>query len=75
VAFYDGEHLEHFQSTYTGKFIDTPRGRVHPDESFEQVVVMYGDETMAEQLANGDFASAGSSMEHWKQFGEWYANS
>lgn len=27
--------------------------------------------TMAEQLAEGDIASAGESLEHWKQLGEW----
>lgn len=26
---------------------------------------------MAEQLAQGDIASAGESLDHWKQFGEW----
>lgn len=28
-------------------------------ESFERTVVLYGDKTMAEQLAQGDIASAG----------------
>lgn len=73
VAYYDGEQVQHFASTYTGKFIHEARGRIDDQESFERVVIMYGTETMAEQLARGDFASAGSSMDHWKQFGEWFA--
>ena len=70
VAYFDGKDLQHFISTYTGKFIDEARGRIDENESFERVVILYGDKTMAEQLASGDVASAGESFEHWKQFGE-----
>jgi len=72
VAYYDGHELQHFVSSYKGTFIDEARGRVDPDESFERVVTLYGGQTMAEQLAAGLVASAGESLDHWKQFGEWY---
>lgn len=72
VAYFDGEDLQHFVSTYTGKFINEARGRIDDGESFERTVVLYGDQTMAEKLADGDIASASESLEHWKQFGEWF---
>jgi XTP/dITP diphosphohydrolase len=72
VAYYDGDVLQHFEERYEGRFIDTARGRIHDAESFEQVVILYGDKTMAEQLAGGDIASAGETLGHWQQFGEWY---
>lgn len=72
VAYYDGNELQHFEQRYEGRFIDEPRGREHDAESFEQVVILYGDKTMAEQLAGGDIASAGEVLGHWQQFGEWY---
>lgn len=72
VAYYDGDQLQHFEQRYEGRFIDEPRGREHDAESFEQVVILYGDKTMAEQLASGDIASAGEVLGHWQQFGEWY---
>jgi non-canonical purine NTP pyrophosphatase (RdgB/HAM1 family) len=76
IAYFDGEELQQFVSTYEGTFIDKPRGRVDAGESIEQVVVLYGDLTMAEYLARGSIASAGEVLSHWKQFGEWYdANS
>ena len=71
VVYFDGESLQHFVSTYKGKFINEARGRIDDGESFERTVILYGDQTMAEQLANGDIASAGESLDHWKQFGEW----
>lgn len=74
VAYFDGEQMQHFVSTYKGSFIDEPRGRVDADESIERVVILYGDLTMAEQLAKGDIASAGEVLEHWQQFGNWYAS-
>lgn len=73
VAYFDGEDLQYFVSTYQGHFIDEARGRIDESESFERVVVLYGNKTMAEQLAEGDIASAGESLDHWKQFGEWFA--
>jgi len=72
VAYFDGEELQHFVSTYEGKFINEARGRIDESESFERAVILYGDKTMAEQLAQGDIASAGESLEHWKQFAEWF---
>lgn len=72
VAYYDGGVLQHFEERYEGRFVDTARGRTHDAESFEQVVILYGDKTMAEQLAGGDIASAGETLGHWQQFGEWY---
>ncbi|MFZ1360562.1 MAG: non-canonical purine NTP pyrophosphatase [Candidatus Saccharimonadales bacterium] len=72
VAYYDGTTLEHFHAEYTGYFIDTPRGRDRDDESFEKVVILYGNKTMAEQLEAGELASAGEELAHWHRFGEWY---
>lgn len=71
VAYFDGEELQYFVSTYDGAFIHEARGRIDESESFERAVILYGDKTMAEQLAEGDIASAGESLEHWKQFGKW----
>lgn len=73
VAFYDGNTLMHFEATYEGRFIDEARGRSDDSESFERVVILYGTKTMAEQLADGDIASAGEDLVHWRQFGEWYS--
>lgn len=72
VAYYDGSDVRHFVEKYEGYFVDEPRGRIDEAESFERVVVLYGNETMAEQLARGDHASAGESLGHWQQFGKWY---
>lgn len=74
VAYFDGEEVRLFTSAYRGRFIDEARGRIDDNESFEQVVILYGDKTMAEQLAQGEIASAGESLEHWKQFGQWFSN-
>lgn len=74
VAYFDGENLQHFVAKYKGHFVDQARGRIDDSESFERVVVLYGDKTMAEQLADGDIASAGEELFHWKQFGEWYSS-
>lgn len=74
VAYFDGANVRHFQSDYEGFFIDTPRGRDHPEESFEKLVILYGGKTMAEQLAGGEIASAGEDLQHWAQFGEWFSN-
>lgn len=71
VAYCDGTDVQHFVGTYEGHFITEARGRVDPYESIEQVVVLYGGKTMAEQLADGDIASAGEELKHWKLFGEW----
>lgn len=73
IAYFDGKMLKHFSYRYKGTFTSTPRGRIQADESFEQVVSLYGNKTMAEQLANGDIASAGETLVHWEQFGEWYS--
>lgn len=74
VAYYDGNELRHFEQRYEGRFIDEKRGRVHEAEAIEQVVILYGDKTMAEQLADGGIASAGEELGHWTQFGEWLAS-
>lgn len=73
VAYFDGEDLHHFLASYSGKFIDDIRGRIDSSESFERCVIMYGDKTMAEQSADGGVASAGETLDHWKQFGEWFS--
>jgi non-canonical purine NTP pyrophosphatase (RdgB/HAM1 family) len=72
VAYFDGEELKHFVATYRGVFINEPRGRIIAGASIEQVVILYGNLTMAEQLAQGNIASAGEVLEHWKLFGEWF---
>jgi XTP/dITP diphosphohydrolase len=74
IAYYDGETVEHFVQEYEGYFAKEARGRVSEAESFERVVVMYGDKTMAEQLAEGDHASAGEVLGHWQQFAKWYTS-
>lgn len=72
VAYFDGEVVQHFEEIYEGRFIDEARGRIDDAESFERVVVLYGGKTMAEQLAEGHVASAGETLGHWRQFGEWF---
>lgn len=72
IAFFDGENLQHFESLYEGMFINELRGPTDDDESFESAVILYGGKTMAEQLANGEVASAGEDLRHWRQFAEWY---
>jgi XTP/dITP diphosphohydrolase len=74
IAYFDGEQLQHFESTYKGVIINEARGIVSEDESIEQVAILYGDKTMAEQKSDGGIASAGEVLEHWRQFGEWYSN-
>lgn len=74
LAYFDGEHLEHFAHIYTGHFVDTPRGASGDDISIEQVVSLYNNKTMAEQIAAGETASAGEDLQHWKKFGEWYGS-
>lgn len=73
VAFFDGESLHHFESTYKGRIIEEARGLIDKSESIERVAVLYGEKTMAEQKANGEIASAGEVLAHWQQFGEWYS--
>lgn len=74
VAYYDGEIIQHFEEKYEGRFITEARGRVHEAEAFERVVILYGDKTMAEQLAAGGHASAGEVHGHWQQFAKWYTS-
>ena len=71
VAYFDGQELKHFVERYEGRFIDEPRGRIDETESFERVVILYGEETMAEQLARGENASAGETLRHWERLGTW----
>lgn len=71
IAYFDGETLKHFVERYEGHFIEEARGRIDESESFERVVILYGGETMAEQLERGENASAGETLGHWEQFGEW----
>ena len=74
VAYFDGEELQHFTTSYKGTIVNEPRGRIDDSESIERVTILYGDKTMAEQVVAGDIASAGEVLGHWQQFGEWYAN-
>lgn len=72
IAYFDGTNLQHFEAEYEGVFINEERGRDDESESFEKVVILYGDKTMAEQLEGGEIASAAEELRHWKKFGEWY---
>lgn len=72
IAFFDGKNIQHFMQEYEGKFATEARGRITKNESFERCVILYGGETMAEQLERGETASAGESLRHWQRFGEWY---
>lgn len=72
IAYYDGLDIQHFVEVYEGRFTDEVRGRTDELKAFERVAVLYGDKTMAEQLADGDVASAGETLGHWQQIGEWY---
>ncbi len=74
VAYYDGKVLQHFVQQYEGHFVAEARGRTDDSESFERVVSLYGSETMAEQLGRGENASAGETLGHWQQFGQWYSS-
>lgn len=75
VAYCDGNEVRHFEYEYQGKFIDEERGRDDESESFEKVVILYGTKTMAEQLQDGEIASASEELEHWNLFGKWYQKS
>jgi len=72
LAYFDGKDLQHFVSTYKGFFINEVRGIADDRESIDQVVILYGDLTLAEYHARGDIASAGKELFHWKDFGEWF---
>ena len=74
IAYFDGDTIEHFEEKYEGYFIDEARGRVDKAEAFERVVILYGDKTMAEQLAEGSHASASETHGHWQQFAKWYTS-
>lgn len=74
IAYCDGSDVKHFVASFAGTFIEEARGRQNDSESFERVVILYGDTTMAQQLERGEVASAGESLDHWKQFAEWYSN-
>lgn len=76
IAYFDGTELQHFQHAYTGHFIKGKHGGGnYPDvSSLEQVVCLYGDKTMAEMYDETGIASAGETLHHWQQFGEWYSS-
>lgn len=73
LAYYDGTELYHFSSSYKGTITTEPRGRYDESESIERVTILYGGQTMAEQIGAGEIASAAEVLEHWRQFGEWYS--
>ncbi len=74
VAYFDGEHLQHFSHTYEGSFADTPRGGSKADDSsIEKVACLYGNQTMAEMNDETGIASAGETLHHWQAFGKWYS--
>lgn len=71
VAYFDGENMTHFQSSYTGKFTAEARGEW--GNSIEKVINLYGIGTLAEVHDETGIASAGTELKHWQQFGEWYS--
>lgn len=73
IAYFDGQELAHFSTTYEGYFVDQPRGKIVENESFQRVIVLYGDDdkTMGEMYNKGT-SSEGAELGHWKQFGEWF---
>ena len=70
VAYFDGESLQHFETTYEGYFADKPSSK--PGNSIEKTICLYGDKTLAEGYAEKGIASNGTELGHWKQFGEWF---
>lgn len=72
VAYCDGETLKHFSYHYEGYFLSESIGATRDGGSFENLVVLYGDQTMSEQLSMGLVASAGETLHHWHSFGDWY---
>lgn len=70
VVYFDGENLQHFVSSYEGKFTKEARGEW--GNSIEKVVNLYGNGTLAEVHDATGIASAGTELKHWVQFGEWF---
>lgn len=73
IAYFDGVELKHIASQYEGVISTEARGRKDDSESIERVAILYGNKTMAEQVEEGDIASAGEVLKHWHEFGEWYS--
>lgn len=74
LAFYDGQTLECFWHDYQGRFVDgQPQVTDHLD-SFEDLVILYGDKTISQQLAEGLVASAGEQLFHFQKFADWYGS-
>lgn len=72
LAFYDGKILEHFKHDYQGYFLNQKPKLVTEGNSFENLVVLYGHKTMAQQLSEGEVASAGEQLLHLQKFADWY---
>lgn len=72
VVYYDGITLKHFEASYKGTIVASPRGEW--GNSIEKVVCLYGDKTLAEVHDTEGIASASETLEHWKQFGDWFIN-
>lgn len=73
VAYFDGENMQHFEASYEGVFVDSPRGNAINNNSLEQVISLNGVETFAEMHDRGDAASAADDCEHWRLFAEWFS--
>ena len=69
VVYFDGKQLQHFVSSYKGRFTSEARGNW--GNSIEKVVNLYGKGTLAEVHDATGIASAGTELKHWIQFGEW----
>lgn len=71
VAYFDGEAIQHFEASYEGVFVISPRGSAMDNNSLEQCISLNGSETFAEMHDRGNVASADDDCEHWQLFGDW----
>lgn len=69
IAYFDGQDIHHFESTYECVFVDSPRGNPEKNNSLELVVGTTMKETFAESHDRGAVGSDDS--EHWRIFAEW----
>jgi non-canonical purine NTP pyrophosphatase (RdgB/HAM1 family) len=70
VVYFDGNETTHFQSRYTGIFVEEPRG--NDGDSLDKSVSIHGGKTIAEMHDLGELATKESDLQHWAQFAEWY---
>lgn len=71
VTYYDGQVLRHFAVDYKGRFAQEARGKNSRSVSIEEVVILYGDTTLAEQLPTLELTATERDLRHWILFAEW----